>query len=253
MTLPGDEPLTNLFLPESAGPAQNVSYRQGVILTFNQNTLQNTVLVGDTVLTDLPLLGVGESTLLKPGSVVGIIVIGDNTRAKSYAIIGRLVTPNTAEATNAVTLLNSQIYSDFIGDPLETITSTVYQDLPRIGPKVTVPVGPTGRVLMIVSAQIQFNSLAGASTFNQGRIAVDITGANTIPASDTGPMLNMFSINTVVSAGTIAHLFVVSSTQQANLTGLNPGDTTFKMMYKNNAAATNTSDVTRRTLTVIKL
>lgn len=255
MTGLGD--LSTLFASAPAQGSQDMRYRQGVIQTFNQSTLQNTVLVGGSVFTNLPILGVGESTLLVPGSVVGLLVIGENddpnSGGKTYAIIGRLVTPNTADANNAISLLNSQIFSDFIGDPLETITSTTYQDLPRVGPAVTLPVGPTGRVLVLCSAQMQWSAGFAANIGNQARIALDITGANTIPVSDTGPLLNMLNVSLQVTAGTIAETIIAHMTAQANITGLNPGSTTFKMMYRNNNAATNTSDVTRRTLTVIKL
>lgn len=251
--LSGDDGgLSDLFRPAPAGQAQNMSYRQGTVVSFDQNTLANVVNVGGSLLTDLPVLGVGEATTIRAGSVVGVMCIrGEGS--ETWAIIGRIVTPGSAEATDAVGLLNSQIVTDFIGDPLETITSTTYQDLPRVGPKVTVNVGPSGRVLVLVSAQMQWSAGFAANIGNQARIALDITGANTIPVSDTGPLLNMLNVSLQVTAGTIAETIIAHMTAQANITGLNPGSTTFKMMYRNNNAATNTSDVTRRTLTVIRL
>jgi hypothetical protein len=256
MTLPGDEPLTNLFLPESAGPAQNVKYRQGVILTFNQITLQNTVLVGDTVLTDLPILGVGEATLLRPESVVGIIVIGEDTRAKSYAIIGRLVTPNTAEATSAVSLFNSQIYSDQISSlpSGESTSSTTYVDLATLGPQVTVPVGPTGRILIIATAQMQWGTLVTAHQSGGGVFNVAFSGANTrTPNDNVDQLVGIYTNDITVSAGTVGFANIISVTTQAIFSGLNPGDTAIKMMYRKAGAATVDPNFFRRTLTVIKL
>jgi len=256
MTLPGDESLTNLFLPESAGPAQNVKYRQGVVLTFNQITLQNTVLVGDTVLTDLPILGVGEATLLRQGSVVGIIVIGEDTRAKSYAIIGRLVTPNTAEATSAVSLFNSQIYSDQLSSlpSGESTSSTSYTDLATVGPQVTVPIGPTGRILIIATAQMQWATGALAREVGGAFFNVAFSGANTRnPNEAVDQLVGVYTNDLTVSAGTILLSNIISVTTQAIFSGLTPGDTVIKMMYRKSGAATADPNFFRRTLTVIKL
>lgn len=82
--------LADLFGPEPAGPTQPVAFRQGRIVSINSVTLANTVLVGGTVMTNLPLLG-GEASLLTAGTVVGVAVVG--TEAKTYYIIGKIVKP----------------------------------------------------------------------------------------------------------------------------------------------------------------
>src|SRR5690349_6190412 len=96
------EDLASLFDDPPAGPSQPMAYRQGIIQTFNQNTLENTVLVGDSILTNLPVLGVAEAASYVPNTVVGIHCVGS-----SWSIVGRFAIPNTADATNAISLLSN--------------------------------------------------------------------------------------------------------------------------------------------------
>jgi hypothetical protein len=243
--------LVTLFTADPAAPSQDVRFRQGEIVTFNPVTLANTVLVGGTVLANLPLLGVGEATLLVPGAVVGILVVGD--AAKTYFITGRIVTPGTADATNAVSLLNSQIYTDHISTG-ETCSSSTYGDLATVGPRVTVPVGPSGRILIIATAQIQWATAALATTNGDGRFDVEFTGANNrTPNEVVDPLVGVLQLTMITSAGTNAEASVASLTTQAVFSGLNPGDTVITMKYRRAAAATQNTDFFRRTLTVFKL
>jgi hypothetical protein len=82
--------LADLFGPGPAPAAQPVAFRQGLLLSINAVTLANTVQVGGTVLTNLPLLG-GEASLLAAGDVVGVAVVGGD--AKTFYIIGQIVKP----------------------------------------------------------------------------------------------------------------------------------------------------------------
>ena len=252
MTGPND--FASLFGGDPAGPSQNVKFRQGVIVAFDQNTLDNQVLVGNAILNDLPILGVGEATLLVQGAVVGILVVGDEDRAKTMFILGRSVIPNTADATNAITLLNSQIFSNFVYPSGESTGSSTYTDLATIGPLVTVPVGPSGRILVIASAQIQCGPPAAVTTIGDGRFDVEFSGVNTRATNEvTDPLVGIQSLTLTVSAGTNTQVLAMSVTTQAVFSGLNPGATTIKMVYRKAAAGTVNPDFHRRTLTVFKL
>lgn len=68
----------------------------------------------------------------------------------------------------------------------ETATSTSYSDLATPGPEVTVNVGASGNLWVLVSADIQ--SIRGADS-NHGRISHALSGANTVAASDVWRML----------------------------------------------------------------
>ena len=246
-----NDDLADLFVAAPDPPSQDVRFRQGVIVTFDQVTLENTVLVGGTVLANLPLLGVGEATLLVPGAVVGIMSVG--ATAKTMFIIGRAVVPNTADAADAIGLLNSQIYTDFIITG-ENCTSTTYTDLATVGPRVIVPIGASGRILIIATAQIQWVSSTGATTIGDGRFDVEFTGANSrTPTEAVDPLVGLNSLTVTVSAGTNTSVLIASTTSQAVFDGLNPGDTTITMKYRKSVAATSNPDFFRRTLTVFKL
>jgi hypothetical protein len=247
----GDD-LTPLFDPALTGPSMPVSYRQGTILTFDPVTLENTVLVGGAVMSNMPLNGVGEATLLVPGATVGIMVVGD--AAKGMFIDGRVVYPNTADATDAVSLLNSQIYTDFIAAG-ETCTSATYGDLATVGPQVTVPVGATGRILIVATAQIQWVTGNFALSTGDGRFDLEFTGANSRSPNETNdPLVGVAKVGVQTSGGiTNINVAVMSVTAQAVFDSLNSGNTTITMKYRNPQAAFNDTDFFRRTLTVFKL
>jgi hypothetical protein len=246
-----NDDLAPLFAEPAEQPSQDWRFRQGVIVTFNQITLQNTVLVGGTVMTDLPLLGVGEATLLVPGAVVGIASVGDAT--KTMFIAGRVVTPNTADSASAVSLLNSQIFTDFVVTG-ENCSSTSYGDLATVGPRVVVPVGPSGRILIIATAQIQWISATAVQTIGDGRFDVEFAGANTrSPNEVVDPLVGLTQLNVTTNAGTNSSLAIQSTTTQGVFGGLTPGNTTITMKYRKGATSTSNIDFFRRTLTVFKL
>jgi hypothetical protein len=241
--------LVGLFAPQPPPPSQPVRFRQGVILTFDAVTLANTVLVGGTVMTNLPLLGVGESTLLVPGSVVGILAVGEATQ--TWYITGRIVAPGTPDAANATALLSSQVYADSVATA-EAYNSTSFWDLGVGGPQVTVPVRTTGRLLVIASCQIAWSSASSTTPAAGGQATIDMSGANTLTTADAVYVLNpIFKINLTATAA-VSDVSAVASTDTAVLEGLNAGDTLVTMRY---ACLTAGQAVTfsRRTLTVITL
>jgi len=242
-----DDDLGELFLPPAAGPSLDMRYRQGLILTFNSNTLANTVAVGGAILTDLPILGVGEATLLAPGSVVGITTIRSLRGTATWAIIGRMVVPGTADAQNAISLLSSWIATSSL-EIQETTSSTTYGDLATFGPSVTVNVRPTGRILIMFSAQIQFLDADPADS-NGGAITVEMSGANTLStAAAEGPIRLTMDWG---GGGLTDSAMQGTYTQTVVREGLNAGATTITMKYKSKWGEA--VDIGRRSLTVITL
>lgn len=238
-----------LFAGDPAGPSQNVKFRQGTILSFNPNTLQNTVSVGGATLTDLPVLGVAEASTLVPGAVVGIQVVGEADSAKSMSIIGRSVIPNTPDAVSAITLLNQSIFTAAVltGETCSSPSPT-YTDLATVGPVVTLNVGPSGRILIIASAQIQWAAADVSGAF----FDVVFSGANTRNTNEPADPLVGSHENWVTTAGAQT-VDITTVTAQAVFSGLNTGVTTVKMVYAKEAAATLNPQIFRRVLTVIKL
>lgn len=191
--MPGE--LDPLFDPPAASGAQPLSYRQGTIVTFNQITLQNSVRVGRTVLNDLPLLGVAEADTLGPGSVVGLMSTGTE-----YAIVGRFVRPNTADATDAINRLSNSIRSAQITTSEDT-TSTTFTDLATIGPVVQITVKSSGKLLILISADM-ISSDTGAVGGGLMTVEVKDGGGNVVFGAGTLPSLHfMFSDNAVHLVG----------------------------------------------------
>ncbi len=230
MTFEHLDNVAGLFAGPPKGPSQGVSYRQGTVVAFDPVTLENIIDVGGTQITNLPILGVGEATLLVPDATVGIIVIGNEGGGKTLAILGRLVIPNTPDASKAVSLLNSQIYADFVPD-LEAVTSGTLADLTILGPSVDVPIGASGRVLIIASAFMGLANAAAASVNNQSNISIWASGANTYQPAALGNIAGIAqsSISAQVTSGTIVAGNNQSAVIHMVLEGLNPGITTFTM------------------------
>lgn len=247
----GPSDITDLFGPPPAGPGQNMAFRQGTVITFDQATLANTVSVGGTVLTDLAVLGVGEATLLVPGSVVGVINISATGGANTWAILGRLVTPGSAQAIDAVGLLNSQIQTATVAAQV-SLSYDVWTDLPgSYGPEVTVNVRSSGRLLVMVTCQIGWtdsNSFTGSGGF----VTVSMAGANTVAPGTAQDTVLPYAFT---SAGTAPGSFdqsIASITAQGVFDGLTPGLTTVTTKYQATIAG-KPIDYSRRTLTCFAL
>lgn len=214
--------LAGLFAAPAAKPSQDMRYRQGTVVTFNPVTLQNTVDVGGTILTDLPLLGVGEATLLVPGSVVGIVSIGSTAAGSdTWAILGRLVVPNTAQASDAVSLLNARTKTAQILDD-ELTSSGTYTDLGTFGPSVDVMVGPSGRLSVTIGAIIGI-SCAGVADGRGGFMSYQVSLGGTAigPVDDANCAALQTSYNSAPVGYTV--LYYVATSRQSTLSGLTPG------------------------------
>ena len=214
----------------SVGQAQTMQYRQGTILTWNPTTLNNTVEVDGKTFVDLPVLGVAEAAGFKLGAKVGVAVVGG-----SWAIIGRFVTPGTAEATDAITDLSQRLISGFVSTA-EAIPTGAFADLPSFGPEVTVRIGVSGQALVILGAQMQV--LADGILYGYA-----VSGANTIAASSNNDLF--FRSTTPGQTVSGQHSLVDS------LTGLTPGLSTFTAKYTASIGGGNL--ISRRRLAVLAL
>lgn len=105
----------------------------------------------------------------------------------------------------------------------ETTTSTSYTDLTTTSDSVTVPVGSSGTVLIFIQGTITLGSSGGT-----GYMAYDVSGANTIAATDAKAL--KFSAS---------HPNVISNSYSAAFleTGLTAGFTTFKLKYKSSSGS----------------
>lgn len=136
----------------------------------------------------------------------------------------------------------------------ETCTNSSFSNLTTLGPLVSVPVRSSGRILIIITSQIQWQSPAfSAATVGGGYVTIDMAGANTMSATVAfDKILASSLLNVSVSAGTSAEFALAMSTGSGVIEGLNPGLTTITMRYAMQAGATST-DFGKRNLTVVTL
>lgn len=85
------------LVPFLSPPMQaGLGFRQGQVITFNQSTGHNSINVGGTILTNLPMLNSGEATSLKPGHIVALL-----TWQSSWWILGRVTMPGSDQFASA--------------------------------------------------------------------------------------------------------------------------------------------------------
>lgn len=215
--------LVPLLTKPAAGPG--VSFRQGVIVSWNQETAQNTVLVGGSLMSDLPILNTSEAAILAEGDVVGIMTAG-----ATWGILGRFTIPGTPEAVSALSSLRTQSASI---SATETVTGTSYAAaVTDPGPEVTIAVGPSGRLIVLVSATVsgQSTKTAGNTANAGGGMGVVLTGANARAAADSEALRATVNATITSSAATIG--VDGSASRVVLLTGLTPGLTTITAVYR---------------------
>lgn len=236
-----DTTLDPVFAAAPVGPGQPLTYRQGVIVTFNPLTLQNTVAVGNSgaIFTDLPLLGVAEADTYAPGSVVGLLC----TPYEMF-IVGRLVRPNTPEAIDAINKLSNTITANTVVTG-ETTTSTTFTDLATYGPVVKANVRSSGRLLVILSAAISvFNT--GTAPF-EGRMGVQVDGPTSYLPAQLNDLTIGYSDNaTHIIGDQMNAAFVLL------LEGLTPGAYTLTAKYHSGGGG-NQSQFAQRAIIAIAI
>ena len=169
--------IASLFSARPSKPSQDVRFRQGTIVSWDNLTLENVIDVGGTELSDLPVLGLAEVATYEAGDVVGILVIGNEDHGKTYAVIGQITAPDTPAALSALSFLAAFIQTDEVST-LETTNSTSATDLATVGPEVTVRIGPSGLAIVFVSAEM-FISTSTNGTVRRALSGYTISGATT--------------------------------------------------------------------------
>lgn len=143
-----------------------------------------------------------------------------------------------AEVTraNAAYLAKDGLYSSLVATS-ESTTSTAFTDLATVGPSTDLTVGSSGRVLVILSAQMSNNTAGGLC-----QMGLALTGANTVAVGDGGTQQLTFDSATAGQRHGASRAFLLS--------GLAAGLTTFRAKY---AVSTGTGTFLRRELIVIPL
>jgi len=237
----GDD-LVPLLVPE---PATAVGFRQGVVVSWNPETAENTIRVGGSTLTNLTCLNTSEAKLIVTGSVVGILTTG--TVSSSWFVLGRITIPGTPEAASALDMVRTESATVF---DIESTTSGSYADLATVGPTVTTTVGRSGRCLVTVGAEIHGAAAAGAAiATGSGYMSFALSGANIQSAIDDRAVFGSIRYDATPNS-TMALDLRVGASRVSLLTGLIPGETTFTAKYRRD---TGTSEFADRNLTVVLL
>ena len=213
----GDD-LVPLLVAGSGGPG--VGFRQGVVREWNQETAENAVEVGGTVMSNLPILNTNEAMQLAPGDVVGVLTSG-----ASWFILGRVTIPGTPQAASALKFVSNRIVASVNNaQGALTVPTPTYRDLVGggAGPSVTVNISDSGKALVFFGVE---TSWGAPIPDGMGAYAsVEVSGATNIAASAAwGVGHDVYPVNE-------AETFTASKFHV--FTGLNPGQHTFTMKYR---------------------
>jgi hypothetical protein len=208
----GDD-IAGLFRPKPAAGALPVAARTGILAAWNPVSGNNTVLVDDVPLIDLPIVA-SQALTLAVGDTLMLHLIGG-----SWYIVGQVAEPGGARAAQ---MLAARTYTDI--EPSQDLTSsTSFSDLAPVV-AVDVPVPATGRVLVTWSALIGW---AASGTDYGGTVALAYEGANSHPADD---LLMCRHISTYSTSEFRLEECSVSRTEV--ISGLTPGLTTFRLRFR---------------------
>jgi hypothetical protein len=209
------EALTQAFLVgRDAYLIDTLAYRGELDLTTNQFRLQ-CAQAGSQVWTDvlvIDALGVITSPAGIPGPA------GPAGPAGAAGPTGPAGVPGATGATGPPANMDAATVST-----AETqAASTAYADLATVGPTVTLT--HTGTVAIVwLSGQA-----SRTGTGNSAFMGVDLSGSNTVAASDA----NAAGVSSSLSTG------IMPLSRVLVFTGLTPGTTTFKAKYHNDGGAT---------------
>lgn len=229
--MPSQADLSPLWNDKPAGLVAPMGYLQGRILTFNKKTLENTVEVGNSVLTDVPVFGIGDATQLGAGSVVGMMVVGS-----TLAITGRFVRPGTSEAREAISPTSTRTYRAYEAGGFSIAAGGFLQNNPSEGtstPFVDVDLPANARVLVMWGGKHTSTGVTPATATSEvgGAIGIDLSGANTVAPAFADPLLR-FSETTTVSTGTVRHTACATDGSKFRIfEGLSAGLTRFSCQY----------------------
>lgn len=124
--------------------------------------------------------------------------------------------------------------------------SSSFTNLATVGPSVTVNIGQTGRALVIVTCNFDYQCI---NDVGGGVMSFQVTGPGpTTSPSDQRSVMN--NINSATSSGTVVLQFYGRQSATIFLTGLTPGSNTFTAKYRN-VSTTNMVFFEDREITVL--
>lgn len=222
------------YLAKPNGGGDPLSFRQGEVIAWDQETAENVIKVGNGLFENLPCLNTSEASLLVPGDVVGVMIAGS-----TWAVMGRLIIPGSPEAASSIRSITSRIQAAEDQDSGGR-NSTAWGDLTgaAVGPSVTVRIGSSGRALVFWSCELgqTLSTATGGvlvwETKNTPHVGIQVSGASTVAPSDQNALNVHLEFPAVGQANAAQALFWLQGSMMHLFTGLNPGLTTFTMKYR---------------------
>lgn len=200
MTSPDD--LTGLFTSDDRDT--DTPFRQGTIVTFNTLTGANTINVAGAVLTNVPLLNIGDTINLLPGDVVVLMKM-----KSAWAILGRVIIPGGA-SINASAISFASAFGSASGTGTGNVTAT---HVVKTSTTIAVPAwANTVAITAALTGQaIQTNNVAD---FLNSTVEFFIPSGGTVTGQANFAEAN--GLNLWAS---------VSNTFSTTFSGITPGDT----------------------------
>lgn len=218
-------------------PSYDLDYHQGLVLSWDEATGNNSVMVNGSTFTNLLVLSTGAITPFQKGDTLGIL-----RYQSTYFILGKIRAPGAGAG--------ERIASAKVAQLITVPTGGGYADLAgSFGPEVSLFVGSSRRALVIHSVEIA----------HTGSVTVDASGAFARASAGQGVQISGATIKapeTAVTSAGYQGRFGTSGVFTAtslvtSAQGLNSGTNTFTCKYKATADAGVVPNVNNRTLTVI--
>lgn len=193
-----------------------LGFHQGIVITWDQVAGTNTIMIGGSLVSDVPVLAAG-SVLIGANDVVGILRV-----RTQYFILGRIsvlsqaLTIRTA-LLSATSFAPSAAYTDLSGGGVGPTLSNVY-------------IGPSRRCIVFLSA------FAAATDMGYAAMHFQVTGASVInpPTGTSAFSKGAFTGSISADVGDDPTMVGGSASRQFLVTaadGLNEGLNTFTMKY----------------------
>lgn len=227
--------IAQLIAGAARGPSgpEDVGLHTGVVLTWDESSGVNSVLIGNTAVPNVRSVQPGIGVQYQPGDSVMLV-----RKQTQYFVFGKISVPGGANA-------NQIQYAEV--STQEATGSTSYTDLATVGPSLSINIGSSRRFLLLVNCYMFASGTVPVNTLFGGSMTVNITGASTVNAvgTVTGSWVGNGITNGSGGGGQFFRSYVMTA---AN--GINPGAHTFTAKYLS-ALASPTCLFRERAITVI--
>lgn len=174
------------FTPAGSAPPSAIIL--GTLVTFNPATGNNSVRVGTTILTDVPMLLTGAETGLAAGNNVQLARLGN-----TYCIQGRIATPGSGSfaAASTATVALSNVATNFaVSSAAETTIVSI-----------TIPV-PTWANTAVVQTNFAYNAKNNHGSDVDMGINIKSDGTNSNPGV---PAMTFYGHNASYNGASMGH------------------------------------------------